>query len=111
LTTFPDQISPEHMALLSLARATFRARDDRVLWNSDPEEACERHGALCDALWTELENQIAAADGLVIVHQHPALKRQKMIANMRREIVQAAQNAITEALEELAKGPMLDSYE
>ncbi len=108
---FPDQISPEHMALLSLARATLRARDDRVLWNKDAEEACERHGALCEALWTELENQVAVADGLVVVHEHPALKRRKMIASIRREIVEAAMNAITEAMAELAKGPMLDEYE
>ena len=102
--------SPDHLGLLTLARAAIRARDDRVLWKKDPDDACERHRALCDALWEELEQQIAQFDGLVPVAEHPALKRQKMIAQMRREIADTVKHAITDAMEELAKGPMLDEY-
>ena len=94
-----------------MARAAFKARDDRHLWRQDVRKAAEEHGCACDALWEELERQIALFDGLVPVAEHPALKRRKMIAHMRSEIVATAQNAITEALDELAQGPMLDEYE
>lgn len=104
-------LSPDHLTLLSIARAAFKARDDRHLWRQDVRKAAEEHGCACDALWEELERQVAQFDGLVPVAEHPALKRRKMIAQMRSEIVATAQNAISEALEELAQGPMLDEYE
>jgi putative protein kinase ArgK-like GTPase of G3E family len=103
-------ISPDHMALLTIARAAFKARDDRHLWRQDVSKAAAEHGAACDAIWEELERQVAQFDGLVPVAEHPALKRRKMIAQMRTEIVATAQNAIIEAMEELARGPMLDDY-
>lgn len=103
-------LSPDHLALLSLARAAFRARDDRHLWRQEALKAAEEHGAACDALWEELERQVAVHDGLVPVAEHPTLRRRKMIAQMRHEIVTTANHAIAEALDALAQGPMLDDY-
>jgi hypothetical protein len=105
------QPTPDHMAILSLARQTLRARDDSVLWEKDFEKACEWHGTCCNSLWEELERQIAQFDGLVPEEEHPSIKRKKMIAQIRREIIDTARNAVTAAMNDLADGPMLDKYE
>lgn len=52
-------LHPDHVRLLSLARATFKARDDRHLWRQNTERAAEEHGVACDQVWDELERQAA----------------------------------------------------
>lgn len=103
-----SDLHPDHLRLLSLAKAAFKARDDRTLWRENPMAAAEEHGFHCDALWDELARQCTERDGAVPELEPPSVKRRKMVANMRREIVATAQNAIIEALEELADGPMED---
>jgi hypothetical protein len=101
----------DHLRLLQLADAAFRARDARTLWRENPQAAAEEHGFHCDALWDELGRQLADQHGAVQVLEHPSVKRRKMVANMRREIVATAQNAIIEALDGLADGPMMEDDE
>lgn len=102
-----NDLHPDHLRLLSLARASFKARDARVLWRQNPEAAAEEHGFHCEALWTELERQVCEQDGAVPILEHPSVQRRRMIANLRREIVDAAQNAIIEALDAVARGPAM----
>lgn len=104
-------LHPDHQRLLELAQAAFKARDDRMLWRQNVLEAAERHGFYCDALWEELSRQVCAHDGEIRVLEHPSVKRRKMIANLRREIIATAQNAMIEALDELEHGPMLEDEE
>ena len=106
----PD-LHPDHLRLLSLANAAFKARDARTLWRENPMAAAEEHGFHCDALWEELSRQCEEQHGAVPVLEHPSVKRRKMVANMRREIVATAQNAIIEALDGLADGPMMEDDE
>ncbi len=101
-------LHPDHERLLALAQAAFDARDDRRLWNRDVTAAAERHGFYCDALWEELSRQVCANDGDIAVLEHPSVKRRTMIAQMRREIVAVAQNAMIEALDSLAHGPCIE---
>lgn len=93
--------------ILSLAQAAIHARDDRTAWRKNVSRAAEVHGAACAALWDELERQIVIADGRVPTAEHPSVKYQRMIANMRSEIVNVALSAIEGSLVELAKGPAL----
>lgn len=104
-------LHPEHMRLLELAQAAFQARDNRHLWRQNVLKAAEEHGFYCDALWHELERQTAMRDGKIPVLEHPSVKKRKMVAELRREIVVAAQSAMIEALDELAHGPMLEDDE
>ena len=104
-------LHPDHLRLLALAKAAFKARDARTLWKTNPRAAAEEHGFHCDALWDELERQTCEQDGAVPVLEHPSVKKRKMIANLRSEIVAAAQNAIIEALDDLGDGPMLEQEE
>lgn len=104
-------LHPDHQRLLELAQAAFLARDNRALWRQNNMKAAEEHGFYCDALWEELTRQIEAQSGKIPVLEHPSVKRRKMVANMRREIVATAQAAIHDALDELAHGPMLDDDE
>ncbi len=104
-------LHPDHMRLLSLARASFKARDDRHLWRKNPARAAEEHGIACDLIWDELERQCAALDGVVPIAELPAAKQARMIAQMRSEIVAAVQDAVMGALDELGKGPLLDDEE
>lgn len=106
-----SDLHPDHLALLAIARAALVARDDRQNWRNNPSQAAEIHGAQCDALWDELERQVAIQDGKIPVIDHPETKRIKMIAQWRREIVSVALNAVTEALDELADGPMMEDVE
>jgi ParB family chromosome partitioning protein len=64
-----------------------------------------------DALWDELDRQVALQDSHVRVMEHPIVKKRRMIADLRREIVSAAQCAMIDALEELAGGPRLEDEE
>ena len=101
-------LHPDHSRLLELAQAALKARDNRHLWTQDVLKAAEEHGYYCDELWKELERQTDDRHGEIAVLEHPSVKQRRMIANIRKEIVATAQNAIEEALNELAHGPMLD---
>lgn len=101
-------LHPDHLRLLSLARASFQARDNRQLWRQNTERATAEHGVACDELWNELERQVAVQDGRVPVAALPAVRQQRMIAQMRSEIVAVAQTAIIDAMEELARGPWME---
>lgn len=108
----PDPtLHQDHLRLLSMANAAFKARDARTLWRQNPQAAAEEHGFHCDAIWEELARQCAEQDGAIPVLQHPSVKRRKMVADLRREIVATAQNAIIDALDELADGPMMEEDE
>ena len=104
-------LHPDHMRLLELARAAIQARDNRHLWRQNVQKAAEEHGFYCDAVWDELGRQVAIHDGHVPVLEHPSVKKRRMIADLRREIVSAAQCAMIDALDELANGPMLEDEE
>lgn len=101
-------LHPDHLRLLSLANAAFKARDDRALWTRSLLEGAERHGAACDALWDELERQAVEQDGSLMVLEHPSAKLQRIARQMRSEIVSTVQDALTQALEDIAYGPRLD---
>lgn len=103
-----SDLHPDHLRLLELAQAAFKARDNRHLWRMDTMKAAEEHGFYCDALWEELARQTAARDGEIPTLEHPSVKRRKMVADLRREIVEAAQGAMIAALDELARGPMIE---
>jgi LmbE family N-acetylglucosaminyl deacetylase len=105
------ELHPDHMRLLELAQAAFQARDNRHLWRQNTMKAAEEHGFYCDALWEELARQTTVLDGEIPTLEHPSVKRRKMVADLRREIVDAAQSAMIEALDELAHGPMLEDEE
>ena len=104
-------LHPDHLRLLSLARAAFKARDDRHLWRHNIDLAAGEHGVACDQVWDELERQVAAQDGRVPVAELPAVKKRRMIAQLRSEIVATAQNAIISALDDLRRGPLLEDEE
>ena len=101
-------LHPDHARLLELARAALQARDNRHLWRVNTTKAAEEHGFWCDELWTELERQTDDRHDQITVLEHPSVRKRRMIANIRREIVATAQNAIEEALDELAHGPMME---
>jgi hypothetical protein len=103
-----SELHPDHLRLLSLARAALLARDNRALWKASIRHAAEEHGAACDALWDEIERQVTVQDGRVPVLEHPAAKHKRMVLQMRSEIVAVVQDALTDALSELADGPRLD---
>ncbi len=67
--------------------------------------------AACEALWEELERQICIQDGNIPVLEHPSVKYRKMIAQWRREIIGTTQDAVVDALDALAKGPMMEDDE
>ena len=104
-------LHPDHTRLLELARAALQARDNRSLWRHNTTKAAEEHGFWCDELWTELERQTDDRHDQIAVLEHPSVRKLRMIANIRREIVATAQNAIEMALNELADGPMMDEDE
>ena len=104
-------LHPDHLAILTLANAALQARDDRTAWSKCVSHAAEIHGVACDAVWEELERQVALQDGRVPVAEHPSVKQKRMIANLRSEIVNVALASIEEAMNDLAKGPMLEEYE
>lgn len=103
-----SDLHPDHIRLLELAQAAFKARDNRHLWRMDTMKAAEEHAFYCDALWEELARQTAVREGEIPTLEHPSVKRRKMVADLRREIVEAAQAAMIEALDELARGPMIE---
>lgn len=96
----PAQLHPDHMHLLTLARAAIDA-EHGITWKTSPSEAVEIHGSACDALWDELRRQVAMQDGGIPVIEHPSVKQKKLALRMRREIVATVQNAITDALEDM----------
>ena len=102
-----EALHPDHLRLLALAKAAIRARDDRVLWKRSALEGAELHGAACDALWSELENQVCMQDGAIPVLEHPAVKHKRMVRQMRSEIIAVVQASLEEALDALADGPRL----
>lgn len=104
-------LHPDHQRLLELAQAALKARDNRQLWRNDTLKAAEEHGFYCDQLWAELERQTDDRHGQIPVLEHPSVKQRRMIADLRREIVATAMNGIEAALDELAKGPMLEDEE
>ena len=99
---------PDHLALLALAKTALQARDERTAWRKNVARAAEVHGAACDAVWEELERQVCIQDGNIPVIEHPRVRQQRMIINLRTEIVNVALAAIENAMGELAKGPMLE---
>jgi len=104
-------LHPDHQRILELAQAAFQARDNRLLWRQNTLKAAEEHGFYCDALWDELARQCDDRHGEIPVLEHPSVKRRKMIADLRREIVATAMNGIEAALDELANGPMMEDEE
>jgi hypothetical protein len=104
-------LHPDHQRILELAQAALKARDNRALWRMNVKQAAEEHGYYCDELWRELERQTDDRHGEIPVLEHPSVRMRTMVANIRREIVATAQNAIEEALNELAEGPMMEDYE
>lgn len=101
-------LHPDHLAILALAKAAIQARDDRTAWRKGIANAAEAHGVACDAVWDELERQIELQHGRIPVLEHPSVKKLRMIANLRSEIVNTALAAIEDALADIAKGPMLE---
>jgi hypothetical protein len=97
-------LSPDHLHLLALARAAIKARDDKTLWKRSLREAVETHSAACDAVWDELERQVTIADGAVPVLEHPSATKVRRAAQMRGEIIDAVQHALSDVLDDLAKG-------
>ena len=97
-------LSPDHLHLLALARAAIAARDDKALWRRDADAAIQTHSAACDAVWDELERQVAIADGAVPVLEHPSATKVRRATQMRAEIIAAVQCAVEDALDDLAKG-------
>ncbi|XAI95569.1 hypothetical protein [Nostoc phage Nsp-JY21] len=106
-----EELHPDHLRLLELAQAAFQARDNRHLWRQNTLKAAEEHGFYCDALWHELERQTAVREGQIPVLEHPSVKKRRMVADLRREIVAAAQSAMIDALDDLANGPTLEDEE
>lgn len=104
-------LHPDHMAILTLAKAALQARDDRTAWGKSIACAAEIHGSACDAVWDELERQVSLQDGLIPVAELPLVKQRRMVMNLRSEIVNTALRAIEGAMDDLAKGPMLEDYD
>jgi LmbE family N-acetylglucosaminyl deacetylase len=101
-------LHPDHQRILELARAALQARDNRQLWRQNVLKAAEEHTHWCNELWEELERQCCDQNNGLNVLEHPSVKQRKMIANLRSEIVNAAMNGIEAALDELAKGPLME---
>jgi LmbE family N-acetylglucosaminyl deacetylase len=104
-------LHPDHLRLLSLARAAIEAQDNRQLWQRNTLAAAEAHGAACEMVWDELNRQIALQDNRVPVAEMPSVTKQKMAARMRSEIVNTALAAIEEAMDELANGPWMEDFD
>ena len=101
-------LHPDHLRLLALARAALTARDNRALWRASITHAAEEHGVACSALWDEIERQVNLQDGRVPVLEHPSVRYERMVRQMRSEIVAVVQDALTDALNSLADGPRLE---
>lgn len=101
-------LHPDHLRLLSLARAALTARDNRALWKASISHAAEEHGAACDALWDEIERQVTIQDGRVPVLEHPSARHKRMLRQMRSDIVGVVQDALADALETLRDGPRME---
>jgi hypothetical protein len=87
------------MHLLALARRAIEA-ETGVTWKTTPMEAVERHGAACDALWTELRRQVDEQDGAVPVLD-PAVAKKMLAYRMRQDIVATVNAAIEDALSDM----------
>lgn len=96
-------LHPNHLALLALARRAIDA-ESGPLWKQNPAEACDRHGASCDAVWDELRRQIDEQDGKVPVLEHPSVKASKLARRMRAEILATVQAAVDQALYDIHEG-------
>ena len=103
-----EPLHPDHLRLLALANAAFRARDNRALWKASGTKAADEHAYACNALWDELERQCTIAAGRVPVLEHPSAKHKRMVRQMRSEIVAVVQDALSDALDTLADGPRLE---
>ena len=103
-------LHPDHQRILELAKAAIQARDNRQLWRHDTLKAAEEHGLYCDQLWEELDRQCNDRHDDLNMLEHPSVKQRRMIADLRREIVTAAMNGIEAALDELAKGPLMEDF-
>jgi hypothetical protein len=101
-------LHPDHQRILELAKAAIKARDSRELWRHNTLKAAEEHGFYCDQLWEELDRQCYERHEEINVLEHPSVKQRRMIANLRRKIVTTAMNGIEAALDELAKGPLME---
>jgi hypothetical protein len=101
-------LSPAHAHIIALAQRTFTARDDRSLWKKGPETAIATHGEACDALWKELEDQVAAQDGQLPVLEMPSVRQIRMAKRLRDEIIAAVQGAVVEALDDIISGALAD---
>lgn len=95
-----SDLSPDHLHLLALARRAIEA-EAGPLWRKDPEEAFNRHGAACDALWDELRRQIDLQDGKVPVLEHPSVQQILLGKRMRATILAACAAAVEQALDEV----------
>lgn len=93
-------LSDDHMRLLALARRAINA-ENGVSWKTSPMEAVERHGAACDALWSELRRQVDEQDGAVPVLDHPTVTQKKLAYRMRQQIVSTVNAAIEDALSDM----------
>lgn len=94
-----DQISglhEDHMTLLALAKAAFRAEDSAM--KLDMEAAFEAHGDACDALWNELRRQCGAYSDLPPVDL--PLSPQKQMVRIRKEAFQMLKARLPDLIEE-----------
>lgn len=103
-----DALHPDHLRLLTLAKAAFKARNDRTLWRQNIERAADEHGTACDALWDELERQVDEQDGKIPVLEHPSATKIRRARQIRAEIVNACRDAISETMDQIIDGGLLD---
>lgn len=94
-------LNPDHLHLLALARRALEANSG-PLRKTDSEEAIQRHGAACDALWGELQRQVNLQDGNVPILEHPCVKHIWLATQMRATILAACRGAIKQALDEVS---------
>lgn len=101
-------LHPDHERLLMLARNALAARDNRILWRDDIDRAAAEHGGWCDDLWDELERQVAEKDGKIPALEHPSLTKLRRARQIRAEIVNACRDAISDVMDQIIDGGLLD---
>lgn len=96
-----SNLHEDHMTLLALAKAAFRA-EDSAMWKLDTESAFEAHGDACDALWNELRRQCGAYSDLPPVDL--PLSPQKQMVRIRKEAFQMLKSRLPDLIEEALGG-------
>lgn len=103
-----SDLHPDHLHILALANTALLAADNRVLWRDNTFRAAEEHGHACDALWDELTRQVVLQDGKIPVLEHPSATKRRRAREIRAEIVNACRDAISEAMDQIIDGGILD---